>query len=125
MGEPVAGGAGLDDLAVEGESVDDGGAEPRVGEGLGPAGERLVGGDRDGGLLLAFGEDLEQQLGAAAVEFEVAELVADQQIDAAVAGDRLRQLFVVGGLDELVDQLGGEDVADRVPGLGGGGARGR
>jgi hypothetical protein len=26
------------------------------------------GGDRDGGLLLAFGQDLEQQLGAAAVQ---------------------------------------------------------
>jgi hypothetical protein len=121
MGKSVAGGACLDDLAVEGEPVDDGGAKSGVGEGLGPAGERLVGGDRDGGLFLPFGEDLEQQLSAAAVEFEVAELVADEEIDPAVASDRLRQLFLVGGLDELVDQLGCEDVADRVPGLRGGG----
>jgi hypothetical protein len=37
VGEAVGGGAGLDDVAVEGESVHDRGAEPRVGEGLGPA----------------------------------------------------------------------------------------
>jgi len=38
-------------------------------------GEGGVGGDRDGGAFLPLGEDLEQQLGAAAVELEVAELV--------------------------------------------------
>ena len=48
VGESVAGGAGFDDVAVVGESVDDGGAEAGVGEGLGPAGERFVAGDRDG-----------------------------------------------------------------------------
>jgi hypothetical protein len=31
--------------------------------------ERLIGGDRDAGFLFASGEDLEQQLGVAAVEF--------------------------------------------------------
>ena len=43
-------------------------------------------------VLLAFGEDLEQQLGAAAVEFHVAELVDAEQVDAAVAGDGLGEL---------------------------------
>ena len=65
-------------------------------------------------LLLPFGEDLEEQLGAAPVEFHVAELVDAEQVDAAVAGDGLGQLRVVGGLDELVDQLGGQGVADPV-----------
>lgn len=41
--EPVAGRAGFDDLAGDGEPVDDGGAGPWVGECLGPAAERLVG----------------------------------------------------------------------------------
>jgi hypothetical protein len=35
--KPVADGSGFDDLAGEGEPVDDGGAEPWVGEGFGPA----------------------------------------------------------------------------------------
>ena len=39
LGEAVGVGAGLDDGAVEGEPVDDRGAEPGVGEGLGPAGD--------------------------------------------------------------------------------------
>ena len=42
-------------------------------------------------LLLAFGEDLEEQFGAAAVEFHVAEFVDAEQVDAAVAGDGLGQ----------------------------------
>jgi hypothetical protein len=70
-GQAVGVGAGLDDVAAEGEAVDDGGAEAGVGEGLGPAAEALVGRDRDAGFLFPLGEDLEQQLGAAAVQFGV------------------------------------------------------
>jgi hypothetical protein len=89
--------AGLDDVRTEGEPVDDGGAQPWVGEGLRPGGERLVGGDRDRGTFFAFGESLEQQLGAAAVEFEVAEFVEAEQIYLAVAGDGAGELAFVGG----------------------------
>jgi hypothetical protein len=47
-----------------------------------PSGERLVAGDRDRGALLEFGEDLEQQLGAAAVEFPVSQLIEAERVDA-------------------------------------------
>ncbi len=124
VGQAAAGGAGLDDLAVEGEAVDDRGAESRVGEGLRPAGERFVGGDRDGRLLLPFGQYLKQQLSPAAVQLEVSKLVADQEIEAAVASDGLGELLFVGGFDELVDQLRRENVADGVSGLGGGSPEG-
>src|SRR5690348_4642981 len=83
-GEAVGAGAGLDDVAAEGEAVDDGGAEAGVGEGLGPAAEALVGRDRDAGLFLPLGQDLEEELGAAAVEFHVAELVDAEQVHAPV-----------------------------------------
>src|SRR6478672_9319420 len=43
-------------------------------KGLGPAGERLVGGDRDG-RTLPLRQDLKQQFGATTVEFHVSELV--------------------------------------------------
>src|SRR5215470_9790760 len=69
VGEAVGDGSGLDDLPGEGEPVDDRGAEPGVGEGFRPAGERLVGGDGDRGALLSLGENLEEQFGAAPVEF--------------------------------------------------------
>jgi hypothetical protein len=39
-GEAVGVGAGLDDVAAEGDAVDDGGAEAGVSEGLGPAARR-------------------------------------------------------------------------------------
>src|SRR6516165_6937447 len=121
--QPVGAGTGLDDVRVEGEPVDDGGAQPRVGEGGRPFAEGGVGGDGDGGAFLALREDLEQQLGAAPVQLEVAQLVQAEQVDAAVAGDGAGQGLVVGGLDEFVDQRGGGDVADPVAGLGGGGAQ--
>ena len=62
--------------------------------------------------LLAFGDDLEQQLGAAGVELDVAELVEAEQVEAAVAGDDAGQASFVGGFDEFVDELGGGGVAD-------------
>ena len=95
--QPVGLGAGLDDVGLEGDPVDDRGAEPRVGEGAGPFGERGVRRDRDRGAFLAFGEDLEQQLGAAAVELQVAQFVEAEQVDPAVAGDGAGEVFVVGG----------------------------
>src|SRR5690606_2550061 len=91
LGQAVGVGAGLEDGAAEGEPVDDGSAEPGVAEGLCPAAEGLVGRDRDGCLLLAFGEDLEEEFGPAAVELHVAELVDAEQVDASVAGDGLRE----------------------------------
>jgi hypothetical protein len=48
-------------------------------------------------FLLPLGEDLEEELGAAAVEFHVAELGDHEEVDAAVPGDRLGELLVVGG----------------------------
>lgn len=73
--EPVAVGAGLEDVGVEGDAVDDGGDEPGVGDDGAPFAEGQVAGQGDAGFLFAFGEDLEQQLGAAGVELDVAELV--------------------------------------------------
>ena len=62
---------------------------------------------------LPFRQDLEQELGAAPVQFHVAELVNAEQVNAAVAGDGLDKLLVVGGFDQLVDELGGQGIADR------------
>jgi hypothetical protein len=53
---------------------------------------------------------------------EIAQFVDAEQVDASVAGDGLGQLFLVGGLDELVDGLRGERIADPEPGHRGSGA---
>ena len=74
-------------------------------------------------FLLAFGQHLEEEFGAAAIEFHVAEFVDAEQIDPAVTGDGLGQDHLVGGLDQFVDQLRGQGVADPVAGHGGFGAQ--
>jgi hypothetical protein len=55
---------------------------------------------------------LEQQLGATWIDLYVAELVETEQVQAAVAADDPREDAFVSGFDELVDELGGGDVAD-------------
>lgn len=67
VGKSVGVGAGLDDVAAEGEPVERSLRIAGVGEGLGPAGEGLIRRDRGRGLLFAFGQDLEEELGTAAV----------------------------------------------------------
>jgi len=78
VGESVGGGAGFDDLSGEGQAVDDGRTQAWVGEGFCPGGERLVGGDRDGRAYLALGENLEQQLRAAAVQLQVPHFLSQE-----------------------------------------------
>lgn len=99
-------------MDVEGDTVDDGGDQAWVGEDGSPFAEGQVGSDADAGALLAFGDDLEQKLCSAWVDLDIAQLVEQEKVEAAVAGDDARQLSLVGGLDEFVDQLGGRDVAD-------------
>lgn len=87
--QPEGLGAGLDDGGVEGEPVYDGRAEPGVGEGTGPFAERGVARDGDAGAFFAFGEHLEQQFRAAAIEFEISEFVeAENSISAATGRER-------------------------------------
>ena len=67
--------AGVDDVGAVGEPIDDGLGEPGVGEDLRPLAEGEVGGHDQRGAFVAFGEDLEDELGGAVGEGEVAELV--------------------------------------------------
>jgi len=71
----------LDDVGVEGQSIDDGGDEAWVRDHGAPLAEGKVAGGSDGGFLFAFGDDLEQQLGAAGVELDVAEFVEAEQVE--------------------------------------------
>jgi hypothetical protein len=57
---------------------------------------------------------LEQELGAAAVEFHVAELIDQEQVHAAVTVDGAGELFLVACFDEFVDELRRELVDEAV-----------
>lgn len=91
VGEPAAGGAGLDDVGSVGDPVDDGG-EAFVGEGLGPFAERGDGGDRDRGAFVSFGDDPEEQLGGVLVEEVVAAVAGNE------AGQSQRNLVTAIGM---------------------------
>jgi hypothetical protein len=89
-------------VGVEGDAVDDRGDQAGVGEHRAPLAEGQVAGRRDAGAFFAFGDDLEQQFGAAGVDLDVADLVEAEQVESAVAGDNAGQDAFVGGLDEFV-----------------------
>ena len=73
--QPVGLGAGLEDVGVKGDPVHDRVDQPRIWEHGTPFTERKVGRDRDRRSFFAFGDDLEEQLGAAGVDFDVAKLI--------------------------------------------------
>ena len=110
-GQSIALGAGLDDVAVEGHPVDDGRDQSGIGDHLAPFGERQVRADGDRCLLLALGQDLEQQLGPSGVELDITELVDQEQVESSIAGDQSGQSAFVLGFDQFVDQSGAGDVA--------------
>src|SRR6266542_6228439 len=79
--EAVGVAAGLDDVGFEGETIDHGGGQAGIREGAAPFRERRVAGHSDGGAFFSLGDDLEEQLGSATVEFQVAELVKAEQLE--------------------------------------------
>jgi len=70
--QPVGLGAGLDDVRVEGDPVNDCGDRPGSPNMLPHSSERKAGPDPDRGAFVPPGDDLEQELGAARVDLHVA-----------------------------------------------------
>ena len=82
--EPVGVRSGADDVASERQPVDDRSCEPRVGEGVSPLAEGCVRSASNRCSFFSGSDDLEQEFGAAGVEFDVADLVETKQIQARV-----------------------------------------
>ena len=104
--------AGVDDVRAVGEPVDDGFREAGVGEHLGPLAERQVGGDDQAAAFVALGEDLEDELGGAVGQREVAQFVEDDELGAGVAADDAAELAAALGFLELVREGGEGGEAD-------------
>jgi len=73
--------AGLDDVAVVGETIEQGRGHLGVAEHRRSLGELQVGGDDDRGVLVEAADQVEQQLAAGLGERQVAQLVEDQEIE--------------------------------------------
>src|SRR5262249_61495394 len=71
--------AGLDDIAVVSEAVEERGGHLGVAEDAGPFAEREVGGDDDRGTLVELGDQVEQKLAAGLGEGQVCEIVEDDE----------------------------------------------
>src|SRR4029077_10542524 len=78
--------AGVDDVGAVGEPVDDGFREAGVGEDLGPLAECEVGGDDHRRTFVALRDDLEDELGGAFGEREVAELIEEDEVGGGGGG---------------------------------------
>src|ERR1700722_6457296 len=97
--------AGLDDLAVMGQSIEHGGGHFGVAEDLRPIGESEVRRDDDRGVFVELADEMEQQLRAGLAERQIAEFVDDDEVmtqqglDDAAAPSRGLFLF------ELIDEI--------------------
>ena len=104
-------GPGLDDVGVECQPIDDGGDQAGITDDLTPFGEGEVRGGGHRCLLLAFGQDLEQQLSSFGVELDIAELVEAEQVEAPKTSNQSRQPAFVCCFGQFVDQGGAGDIA--------------
>ena len=97
--------AGLDDVAMVGQAVEQRGGHLGVAEHAGPFTEGEIGGDDDGRSLVEPADEMEQQLAAGLSERQVAEFVEDDEVHPGqMLGDTT--LPSIAGLDlQAVDEV--------------------
>jgi hypothetical protein len=90
---------------VVGEPVEERRGHLGVAEDAGPFAEGEVGGDDDRGSLVELADEVEEQLAAGLSERQVAELVQDDEVEAAqMIGDAALAAGARSGV-ELVDEV--------------------
>ncbi len=105
-----------DDFGVVDEAIDQGDDAGGVGEDLVPFGERFVGRNDRGLLLVAARDDLEQQIGMAVGIGEVADLIDDKQPGPGIQSQATAKCVVpvLGG--QFVEHGGGVGEQHRMAG---------
>src|SRR3974377_2596953 len=74
--------AGLDDVAVMGEAVEQRGRHLGIAEHARPFAEGEIGGDDDRGALVEPADEVEQELSAGLREWQIAEFIEDDEVHA-------------------------------------------
>src|SRR5271163_3817303 len=90
------------------EPVGDRGRGGGVVEQVSPIFEGEVGGDNGGGAQIALVDDLVEQVGAAGIEAEIAQLVDEQEVVGGPGREPFAQGVACLGADEVVDEVCGE-----------------
>ncbi len=88
-------------------AVEDRGGDDAVTEDLAPGAEALVGGQDQRALLVAPADELEEQVGAGLVDWQVTDLVDDQQARHGVGFEFVLELVLGQGLGQRGDHVGG------------------
>jgi hypothetical protein len=94
-----------------GEVVEQGGGHAFALEDLAPVAEGQVAGDQQAGPLVAVGEDLEEQFGAAAAEREIPEFIAEEQVQLVELTQESVELVLLLGLLQTRDEVSGGEEA--------------
>ena len=114
MGESPALVAGLDNVAVMGETIEQGRGHLRIAEHGGPFPKGEVRRDRNRGDLIELADEMKQQLSAGLGEGEVSELIEDDQIAPAQLVGGAPLVAGPGFGIEVIDQI--DDVVAAGPG---------
>src|SRR5690606_19917049 len=96
------------------DAVDHCGGDDLVSEDAGPGAEWQVAGQDEGGVFVAGGDELEEEVGGVLLEGEVADLVDDDQPVAAQPGQFGGEAATVVGLVQSGDPVGGGGEQDPV-----------
>ena len=104
--EAPARGAGVDDVRLVGDAVNDGFREPGVREHPGPFAERQVRGHDQRSVFVALADHLEDELRGAVGQGQIAKLVKADNLGAGVAGDDRTELSAAVGFLEFVREAG-------------------
>ena len=103
--------AGLDDVAVMGEAVEQRGGHLGIAEDARPFAEGEIGRDDDRGALVEPADQVEQQLAAGLGEGQIAEFVEDDEVEAGeIVGEPSLAAGATFGL-EPVDEIDGVEEA--------------
>jgi hypothetical protein len=97
------------------EPVQDGGGQDLIAEDRAPLRHHLIGGDQQAAALVAPRDQLEEEMGAAPLEGQIAELVDDQQLRLGEKHQPVGELTIGLGPRERAEERGRTDEEDRVP----------
>src|SRR5271165_1416328 len=99
--------AGLDDVAMMGEAVEQRGGHFRIAEHGRPFSECEIGGDDDRGGLVEATDQVERQLAAGLGEWEIAQFVEDDEVETGeIVGETTLSAGSAFGF-EAIDEVDG------------------
>jgi hypothetical protein len=117
LAQAVAGALDLDDDGVVQEAIEERRGDDGIAEHFTPLREAAVGGEDHRAFLVAGVDQLEEQVGAAGGDRQVADLVDDEQARPGEEADLVAEAAVAFGAAERLDELGQRAAVDALAGL--------